>query len=135
MQTRKNSVFGHFSRSEYRSFEIPYSHPELIQMFNFFFVNFSKNKTSPILLWVLMTIILGWFLYLKIACIVESLILSKRGLLFEYLVMSRFCTVWKKSHRISAVSRSVLISYFTILSQKNFALIHNLSDKKCFTVF
>ena len=39
---------------------------------------------------------LGWFLYLTITFKVASLVLLTKGLLFEYLEISRFCTILEK---------------------------------------
>ena len=51
---------------------------------------------------------LGWFLYYKIAFKVASLELLTKGSPFEYLEISRFCTILEKTlFKTSAVSRSV----------------------------
>ena len=67
-------------------------------MFNLFSVNFSKTKTSP----VFATTSNGyntWVISIfSIAFIVVSLPLPKKGPLFEYLAISRFCTEKKKNH-------------------------------------
>ena len=53
-------------------------------------------------------IMLGWFLYFKITFKVASLVLLTKGSPFEYLEISRFCTILeKKLFKASAVSRSV----------------------------
>ena len=53
-------------------------------------------------------IMLGWFLYFKIAIKVASLVLLTKGSPFEYLEISKFCTILeKKLFKVSAVSRSV----------------------------
>ena len=59
---------------------------------------------------------LGWFLYLKIAFKVASLVLCTKGSLFEYLEMLRSCTILEeKSNKTSAISRSVFTgSLFSI---------------------
>ena len=55
--------------------------------------------------------IFEWFLYFRIGFMVQPLILSKKVSLFEYLIMSRFYTMFGiKRFEISAVCRSVVIS-------------------------
>ena len=50
-------------------------------------------------------IMLGWFLYFKIAFKVASLVLLTKGSSFEYLEISRFCTIFEKMlFKTSAVS-------------------------------
>ena len=43
-------------------------------------------------------IMLGWFLYFKIAFKVTSLVLPTKGSPFEDLEISRFCTILEKSY-------------------------------------
>ena len=43
-----------------------------------------------------MATILGWLLYFRIDFIVETLTLSKKGWLFEYLLISGFGTISQK---------------------------------------
>ena len=50
-----------------------------------------------------MATILRWFLYFRIAFIAESLTLSKKVSLLEYLVMSRFCTLFEKKNHLESL--------------------------------
>ena len=78
---------------------------------------------------------LGWFLYFKIAFKVASLVLLTKGSPFEYLEISRFCTILeKKLFKTSAVFRSVFTSsLFSI--KRIFPFPATLSDRRGFTVF
>ena len=50
-----------------------------------------------------MATITGWFLYFRIAFVVESLTLSKKGLLFEYLVMF---VIWICQHFVLCLKKN-----------------------------
>ena len=82
-----------------------------ISFLTFFWSTLIKLKLplSLHLFWI--AILLGWFLYFKIAFKVGSLVLLTKGSSFEYLELSRFCTILeKKLFKTSAVSRSVFTS-------------------------
>ena len=91
-------------------------------MFNFFFVGFSNTRLAVFMHFFLMTAILGWFLYFRITFKDESLILSIKSLLFEYLV-SRFCSMYEKNYLCTSQIR---FDNFTIFSQMKFALTHKM---------
>ena len=68
-------------------------------------------------------IMLGWFLYLKIPLKVASLVLLTKGSPFEYLNISRFCTILeKKLFKTSAVSRLVFTSSLFSISLVHYYL-------------
>ena len=61
-----------------------------------FLLTLVKLKLDLLLPWFAIATILGWFLYFRIAIIVESLKISKKGLLFEYLVRWNCGTMFAK---------------------------------------
>ena len=76
---------------------------------NFLFFQFSeiKNFSTFDLFWI--AIMLGWFLYFKIALRFWSSILSMKDSYLEYLEISRLLTISEKNlFRTSAVFNSVL---------------------------
>ena len=94
--------------------------------------NSVKLKLAYFSHWFLMNAILDWCLYFGIAFVVESVMSSKKGSFFEYVKILYY--VGKNSFKISAVSRSVLIS--SPFSIKWVLFLPTISsDKKGFTVF
>ena len=75
-----------------------------IKFLNSFFPTLTKLKLALFLHWFLMATTHGWFLYFEIVFMVESLILSKKSSLFEYLLlMSRFCTMFEKKNHLESL--------------------------------
>ena len=56
---------------------------------------FSCLKTC---FWSTIEIMLRWFIYFKTAFKVASLVLLTKGLSFEYLEISEFCTILEKNY-------------------------------------
>ena len=77
---------------------------------NFFIANLMKSKFS--ILFSFITIILGWYIYFKIALKAGSLTYSKLGLSFSYSGVLTFFTIFeKKLFSGSAVLKSLLMNY------------------------
>ena len=92
-----------------------------------------KLPLSLHLFWI--AIMLGWFLYFKIAFKVVSLVLLTKGSLFEYLEISRCCTILeKKLFKPSAVSRSAFTSSLFSIKWIS-SLPATILDRRGFTVF
>ena len=100
------------------------------------FLSTSIKLKLPLSLHLLrIAIMIGWSLYFKIAFKVESLVLLTKVSPFEYLEISRFCTILeKKLFKTSAVSRSVFTSSLFSIKWIS-SLPATLSNRRGFTVF
>ena len=78
---------------------------------------------------------LGWFLYFKIAFKFASLVLLTNGSSFEYLEISRFCTILEK--KLYLKPRQFLDQFLQVhcFQVNEFHLSATLSDRRSFTFF